>query len=164
MFSNNYGLPQFRANVLRILKLEGGWNVGQVSPDQLESNVDEPYIIDLLGAFLAAMRKVGYGEDIYEMLDVRINEVFYQHRIGYRVVDGEVLSVKTDELQTEVVEPALRLLISNRFDAAQVAYLKAIKEVSAGHPDDAITDAGTALAEVLKALGCSGTRGCCTIR
>lgn len=56
----------------------------------------------------------------------------------------------------EAVEPALKLLIGSQFAAAHGAYLDALKEISNGKADDAITDAGTALQETLTALGCQG--------
>jgi hypothetical protein len=37
-----------------------------------------------------------------------------------------------------------------------MAYLDALREISNGSPDDAITDAGTTLQEALSVLGCTG--------
>jgi hypothetical protein len=57
-------------------------------------------------------------------------------------------------LQAKVVTPVQRLLSSRaELGAVEVAYQKALNETS---PDDAITDAGTALQEMLTALDCTG--------
>jgi hypothetical protein len=68
-----------------------------------------------------------------------------------------MVDLESEELHVAVVAPALRLLSGRAgFDKVEVAYRDAIKELSDGKPDDAITDAGTALQETLTALGCSG--------
>jgi hypothetical protein len=56
-----------------------------------------------------------------------------------------------------VVVPTLRLL-AGRVDyaAVEIAYRNALEEISGGKPDDAITDAATALQEMLELLGCEG--------
>jgi len=63
----------------------------------------------------------------------------------------------SQELHAEVVAPVL-LLLSHRsgFEKVEAAYQDALREISAGHPADAITDAGTALQETLTTLGCRG--------
>jgi len=60
------------------------------------------------------------------------------------------------EMHEAVVVPTLTLLGGDmRFSKAESAYQKALREIAAD-PSDAITDAGTALQEMLTALGCSG--------
>jgi hypothetical protein len=56
-----------------------------------------------------------------------------------------------------VVAPTLYLLHSQpRFADAETAYQNALKELRNRDPADAITDAATALQDVLLALGCTG--------
>ena len=82
--------------------------------------------------------------------------VLNQHRVAYKFVEGELVSFESDQLMQEVVEPSLRLLVGDKFKAAHHAYMDALKEISNGKPDDAITDAGRALQQTLMALGCEG--------
>lgn len=85
------------------------------------------------------------------------NAIFNAHRIAFRMINGDFVPFKSDELHTEVIEPTLTLL-SGRPELAQAhaCYMKALKEISGNDPADAITDAGTALQEALTALGCDG--------
>ena len=87
--------------------------------------------------------------------DSIINGFFESHRVAFRLVDGEFVPFKSDELHRQVIEPVIRLLIDKRFERAQTAYISAIKEIAVD-PADAITDAGTALQETFEALGCEG--------
>ena len=61
------------------------------------------------------------------------------------------------ELHQAVVVPTLTLLGGKeRFAGAEKAYQDALHQIHDGNPENGITDAGTALQEVLKALGCKG--------
>jgi hypothetical protein len=62
-------------------------------------------------------------------------------------------------MHAQVVEPTLVLLHGKQeFANAERAFRDALEELTAGKPDDAITDAGTALQEALTALGCKGNK------
>jgi AbiJ N-terminal domain 4 len=92
------------------------------------------------------------------MFEERVNEIFNAHRVAFRLVDGVIVPFSSDELHVSVVEPTLRLLIGANFDKAHDAYIASLKEISKNEAANAITDAGTALQETLKALGCQGNR------
>lgn len=139
--------------VATMLRAQGGWKV----PDRIYSGAlkasDEQVIdltLDALEAFIKVYAEKGADTDSY------VNEVLREHRIGYRIVEHEVVFRGSDELHASVVAPALRLLIGREFVNAHDAYLDALKEITAGKSGDAITDAGTALQEALTALGCTG--------
>jgi hypothetical protein len=86
-----------------------------------------------------------------------VNTILREHRIGYELVDHEMIPVASKELHTEVVAPTLRLLSGRSgWDKVESAYQDALAELSDGKPADAITDAGTALQEALVLLGCKG--------
>jgi hypothetical protein len=56
-----------------------------------------------------------------------------------------------------VVAPVLRLLSGRAgWGTIENAYQGALREIHDGHPDDAITDAATALQEALVRVGCEG--------
>lgn len=82
------------------------------------------------------------------------NEILNESRISYDLINGQMIEFESKELHQAVVEPALRLLAGRaEFAAVETAYQKALKEISDGDPADAITDAATALQELLNALG-----------
>lgn len=145
---------QRASEIAMMLRIQGGWPVPErVYAGALKATDEQEleFSLDILEALIKAY--AGVLDDI----DDHVNDVMREHRIGYRVVEHEVLSRGSDELDVSVVEPALRLLIDSGFTKAHDAYLDALKEITAGKPGDAITDAGTALQETLTALGCSGS-------
>jgi len=89
--------------------------------------------------------------------EVSINVILREHRISYELTRNQMIPFSAKELHTEVVAPALRLL-AGRTDLEKVesAYRSALEEIAGGNAADAITDAGTALQEMLSALGCTG--------
>lgn len=116
-------------------------------------NIEDPDLsLSYLEAVMLAYKDVAH-EDMTGF-ERWVNRVFTDHRIAYRMVEGQIVPLSSDELHVEVVEPTLRLLVGSRFESAHAAYLKALKEIS--DPGDAITDAATALQELLVALGCKG--------
>jgi hypothetical protein len=91
------------------------------------------------------------------VFDQMVNRILREHRIGYELSDCKMIEFSSRELHVEVVVPTLQLL-AGRPDLARVesAYQAALGEISKGESANAITDAGTALQEMLTALGCSG--------
>ena len=89
--------------------------------------------------------------------DRTVSVVLREHRISYELIDNQMVEFSSRELHQEVVVPALQLL-AGRPDLAQAesAYQAALTQITKGEPSNAITDAGTALQEMLLALGCVG--------
>jgi AbiJ N-terminal domain 4 len=86
-----------------------------------------------------------------------VNDALYRERVPYEFIQGRMVARVSEELHEQVVAPALRLLAGRpEWAAIETAYRKAIDEIADGEPDDAITDAGTALQEALTLLGCDG--------
>ena len=86
-----------------------------------------------------------------------LNEALYRERLAYKFVEGRLIERSSEELHTSVVAPTLRLLAGrSEWGAIETAYQKALEEISDGSPDDAITDASTALQEALVVVGCQG--------
>jgi len=68
-----------------------------------------------------------------------------------------MIPLSSRELHEHVVAPALQLLAGRPdLDKVESAYRAALEEITKGKAADAITDAGTALQEMLGALGCDG--------
>jgi hypothetical protein len=87
-----------------------------------------------------------------------VNRIFESHIVAFHLHDNSrLVPVQSHEMHNAVVEPTLYLLHSQpRFSAAETAYQNALRELRNRDPADAITDAATALQDVLLALGCTG--------
>lgn len=86
-----------------------------------------------------------------------VSLVLREHRISFELVDGVMIEFESQALHHDVVAPTLRLFSGRAgMEGAERAFQDALSEISRGKPADAITDAGTALQEVLVALGCEG--------
>lgn len=144
---------EVHAQISRRLRLLAGHPIGDyVGPGTFAraGSKDPAFAADLIESILWA-----YERSSAE-ITAHVNLILREHRLAYKVVDGSIVAWKEDELHAAVVEPALRLLIPSNFSAAHESYLKALREIGRGDAADAITDAGAALEEVLKALGCGG--------
>ena len=83
--------------------------------------------------------------------------ILREHRVAFSIVEGRFIPLQSRIMHENVVAPTLTLLgRSKEFANAEMAYLKALEELHKGSPDDAITDASTALQEALISLGCKG--------
>jgi hypothetical protein len=90
-------------------------------------------------------------------LEEGLRSLLQSERIAFRLVDRQMVPFDSLELHVEVVEPALTLLGGRAgFADAESAYRKALGQIAHGEPDNAVTDAGRALEDTLKALGCEG--------
>jgi hypothetical protein len=87
----------------------------------------------------------------------RVRDLLYEARVAYDFVDGRVIERQAEAMHQAVVIPTVTLLAGrNGFDGAERAYRKALDELAAGDPADAITDAARAVQEVMAALGWEG--------
>lgn len=136
------------------LQLITGWTPrnGQVTSGHLIACKNNLLTLDMI-AVVPLLIYTSEDRDLYEEV---INMILNEERIGHKFVDGELVAFQNDELMQEVVEPALKLLISQQFKGAQKSYREALEQISHENAGNAITDAGTALQETLKALECKG--------
>lgn len=82
----------------------------------------------------------------------RVNQIFDAHIVKLSLhQNSRLVEIDSHEMHNAVVEPTLYLLHSQpQFAAAETAYQKALKELRDRDAGDAITDAATALQEVLR--------------
>jgi hypothetical protein len=86
-----------------------------------------------------------------------VNQILSDHMIGFEMIGGRMVPFESRTMHAEVVEPVLTLLGGNpRWSKVETAYRKALGEISVD-PTDAITDASTALQEMLREIGCKGS-------
>jgi hypothetical protein len=124
-------------------------------PDAIEAMIDGVKKEDARIEGLAMIPRPSEG---WRALAGAFNDILNQHRISYRIVEAQVVEFQSMELHESVVEPTLRLLSGDsRYADAETAYQDALREISSGKPADAVTDAASALEQVLVTLGCAGT-------
>jgi len=125
-------------------------------------------VIDLVEAWVAAMRH--YAEKVQdwyaresigraiEEFRGRVNDVFDDEDLAYQFVGDEILERSSMVMHGAVLEPALSLLHGeSQLASVEKAFQDALRELKpGGDPADAITDAGTALQELLIAAGARG--------
>jgi hypothetical protein len=94
--------------------------------------------------------------NLASLYEERLNEALDGYRVAYKMINGQMMAFSGDPVHKATIEPALNLLIDRRYEHAQAAFRDALKELQNRKPDDAITDAGTALQETLVEIGCQG--------
>jgi hypothetical protein len=114
---------------------------------------DLSLVADVLEATLGHV-----DDDDAQVVREATNDVLASHRVAFELVGSEAVEFESREMHVEVVRPTLTLLGGDRrFVAVESAYQSALHELGdAASAADAITDAGTALQEMLRALGCEG--------
>ena len=86
-----------------------------------------------------------------------IETVLREHWVKVDLVGDQFVGFDSRVLHEDVVRPALSLLgDTTGMEAAETAFLGALREIHEGSPEDAITDATTALQEALGGLGARG--------
>lgn len=114
---------------------------------------------DVLFTFIEAVIHTAYADGLVtvDKFIARIKEILLEHRVCFDIVDGKFVPFSSRALHEAVVVPALTLLGGRgELQHVETAYRAALNEIRTGSPDDAITDASTALQLTLKALGCRG--------
>lgn len=168
---NSYGGSEaatglVRANLLRSRGVLYLYRQRQCAQDDLANFVlegDDDDVIDVIECVIRTLSDSALQSrfQIYGSVGTflrSIARILREHRLAYDLVDGHVIALSDQFMHQAVVRPTLRLL-AGRSDLANVeaAYLAALEEMAKNRPSDAITDAGTALQEMLLAAGCAGT-------
>ena len=92
-----------------------------------------------------------------EGFDAIVGVILREQRISYELIDSEMVPIESLAMHSNVIAPPLRLLAGAKIlQPVETAYRDALDELSKGKAGNAITDAGTALQELLVALSCEG--------
>lgn len=178
LLAQNTGTPisimkQARAQVLRdegLPYLSGPKDVeGDIGDCLGQSETD--LVLSIMEAILAQTEAVSSAtgsvivdprfrlllEDRLPIFRSTIKQVLREHRVSFGLVEDRFVPIESTAMHANVVAPTVSLL-AGRSDLVNVetAYRNALDEIASGKPEDAITDAGTALQEMLDALGCEG--------
>lgn len=119
---------------------------------------DDPRVLDVIGAWLDAYARIPrlrWLEESESKFAARIDQVLTDTRYARR---GRDIVLCRDAGSAPVVEQPLRAFIVNnpQFAAIDTKIAEALAELDAGKGADAITDAATALQQLLKELGYAG--------
>jgi hypothetical protein len=128
------------------------------------ANCEDDLVPDIIEAMYGALvatwgdlATYGYQPWQPSRFEREVNELLYEFRVSYELIEGKMIERESQELHEAVVAPTLRLLSGRTgFEAVEQAYQDALKELADGNGRDAITDAGTALQQTLEAVGCEG--------
>lgn len=122
-----------------------------------------PTVVEAMAQACARRSKPGHAitnpkqRELALTFEPSVSVVFREHRISFDLTEQQMVPFSARELHQEVVAPALSLLAGRSdLDKVESAYRSALEEIASSKPADAITDAGTALQEMLYALSCQG--------
>lgn len=122
-------------------------------------------LLDVIEATLEALQTIaarqGGGWELYQKEETfrsTVNRILDGHDLAYQVDGSKIVPRESMAMHADVVAPALSLLRGDaRLANVERAFQAALTELKpGGDPADAITDAGTALQEMLVALGAEG--------
>jgi hypothetical protein len=85
------------------------------------------------------------------------NEAAQRFRVGLRLEGNRFIDITSEHVHQEVVRPALQLLAKPGFESVNELYRKGFDRLLAGDPAGAITAATSAVEEMLRTGGCSGS-------
>lgn len=113
-----------------------------------------PSVIEALYEGLEAKAWDREGLTTYELF---INDLLSSERISFDLIEGRMIEKESQEIHAEVVAPTLTLLSHRQgFTEVEKAYQRSLERLSQRDTGGALTSAGTALQEMLEAVGCSG--------
>lgn len=87
-----------------------------------------------------------------------VNEAAQRFRVGLRLEGNRFVDITSEHVHQEIVKPALQLLAKPEFESVNELYRKGFDRLLAGDPAGAITAAASAVEEMLRTGGCSGSR------
>jgi hypothetical protein len=122
-------------------------------------NCDDDMVPTIVEAIYEAIQIFEHDEWSAKHIEfaTTMSNTFREHRLSFDFIDGQVVEFSSRELHVSVVAPTLHLLSQSKtYPGVEKAYQDALGEIASGKPSDAITDAGTALQEMLQQLGCKG--------
>jgi hypothetical protein len=130
-----------------------------LSPDQdiafyVQAQAKDGEMLDFIEAWL---RVVG-AKDLQNEFREQVNAILDDEDLAYQIVGVEIVPRESMVMHATVVQPALSLLHGQAgLERVEQAYQNALSEMKpGGDPADAITDAATALQEMLMAKGAEG--------
>lgn len=113
------------------------------------------HVVDAIELFCLGIDRIARDRVGDEKCDAALLELTGRLReggIGYEVVDGRLVKVSSQLIHKEAVLPALRLLATPGYEAANEEFRKAHQHYREGRLSDSIRDCGNAFESVLKVI------------
>ena len=105
-------------------------------------------LVEISFAFIQSTRVGGNSRDAINELNHR----FREHAIGYQFECGQIVSVASQYLHTETVEPAISLLHDAQFEGPLQEFMQAHEHYRKGNNKDAIVNAQNAFESTMKTI------------
>jgi hypothetical protein len=115
-------------------------------------------VIDFISAALQVASSVAIesgNQGQFHTVEMQVDEleqILKEEGIGYRPARGDLLRLDDDFTHEETIAPALRVLATGRFGAADIEFTDALADYRHGDYGDAITKANAAFESTLKIL------------
>ncbi len=103
---------------------------------------------------LAELTHTSHPQERQKVVDAieELNQRFLEHGIGYQYLSGRIISLESQYIHKEAVEPAIALLYEANFTGPLQEFLEAHTHYRNGEIKEAITDAGNAFESTMKAI------------
>ncbi len=81
-----------------------------------------------------------------------VNSRFKEHRVGYHLVNSEIIRIDSEIIHSKVMIPAFKLLHQDHFSGPQEEFMKAHEHYRSGEFRDALTSCSKAFESVMKVI------------
>ena len=109
-------------------------------------------LVELACVKIESGRFSGLGSQTAADAINELNHRFREHAIGYQFQGGQIISVESQYLHTEAVEPTIQLLHDAKFVGPLEEFMQAHEHFRKGNYKDAIVNAQNAFESTMKAI------------
>jgi len=121
------------------------WNLGELVQDE-----DYTVVLDLIE--ITWLFVDNRDESAAETFTAKINDLFAQYALGYKLHEGQVLRVDAPALTEQAIEPALTLLLEPGFEQAEKEFRTALDHLKSNRAPDAVAWANASFESTLKVI------------
>lgn len=106
------------------------------------------YVLDAIELYGNILIKNKYRQDYFK----KVNEIFKTENSSFRILDGTMIKLNSDFLESEIVNKAFELLKNNQFEKACRDFLSARRNYTSGDYPGTITESNNALESTIKKI------------
>lgn len=165
--TEKYFVPPARLDIgdsvsQRVAADHGDLSLAQMPPEAIVSRPDSLSTLDVIDGLChfgrEALAWVGGGsfqhvsKSVVAGFEDRINEILQDHGLGYSIINGRVERLSSPILTDGALRPALNLLASPGFEAADENFHEALNAIKSAKYAEAITWANTAFESTMKII------------
>ena len=147
--TREYGLKDLR------IKVPEGWRA--VGVEQYLLNSEGYHFFDAIEYFCDWLRpdKMGYSspdkENVY-LFQQKLNTIFEEDNLTWRMMDGRIVKLDSQWVETEIRKKVYDLLASHRFEGPLQEFLEARSSLTSGDSKEAIRQSSLALESTMKGI------------